>query len=229
MTRISDLLGKNAASLLDHRCKTIDKSALHLPGPDFVDRVVAHQRPPHPGPAQPAVDLQPRPPGRHRLPVDPPGRSGHRAQRRRLVRAQPALLRSGEHRPPGHRGRLQRRRHHARRARRRGAQVRAQDPVPAQAQPQRAADLPEQVRPDHVRARPAGRRHGLRRGRRDHLLRLGGVRPPDPGRSARRSRPRTSSAWRPCCGATCATTPSRRTASTTTSPPTSRARRTTSA
>ncbi len=31
------------------------------------------------------------------------------------------------------------------------AQVRAQDPVPRQDQPQRAADLPEQVRPDHVR------------------------------------------------------------------------------
>ena len=38
------------------------------------------------------------------------------------------------------------------------AQVRAQDPVHREAQPQRAADLPEQVRPDHVRhgrSRPA--------------------------------------------------------------------------
>ena len=40
-TRISDLLGRNASYLLDHRCTTIDKSALHLPGPDFVDRVMA--------------------------------------------------------------------------------------------------------------------------------------------------------------------------------------------
>jgi class I fructose-bisphosphate aldolase len=41
MNRISDLLGRNASYLLDHRCKTIDKSALQLPGPDFVDRVAA--------------------------------------------------------------------------------------------------------------------------------------------------------------------------------------------
>jgi class I fructose-bisphosphate aldolase len=41
MTKISDLLGKEAESLLAHRCTTIDKSALHLPGPDFVDRVLA--------------------------------------------------------------------------------------------------------------------------------------------------------------------------------------------
>jgi class I fructose-bisphosphate aldolase len=40
-TRIGDLLGRNASYLLDHRCKTIDKSALHLPGPDFVDRVTS--------------------------------------------------------------------------------------------------------------------------------------------------------------------------------------------
>jgi len=39
MTRIADLLGRDAASLLDHQCKTIDKAALHLPGPDFIDRV----------------------------------------------------------------------------------------------------------------------------------------------------------------------------------------------
>ena len=42
MTTISDLLGKEAESLLTHRCTTIDKSALHLPGPDFIDRVLCH-------------------------------------------------------------------------------------------------------------------------------------------------------------------------------------------
>ena len=40
MTRISDLLGKEADALLSHRCTTIDRSLLHLPGPDFVDRVL---------------------------------------------------------------------------------------------------------------------------------------------------------------------------------------------
>lgn len=39
--RVSDLLGKQADYLLGHRCTTIDKSALHLPGPDYVDRIVA--------------------------------------------------------------------------------------------------------------------------------------------------------------------------------------------
>jgi class I fructose-bisphosphate aldolase len=38
---IAEVLGSDADSLLKHQCKTIDKSALHLPGPDFVDRVVA--------------------------------------------------------------------------------------------------------------------------------------------------------------------------------------------
>jgi class I fructose-bisphosphate aldolase len=41
MPSIADLLGPEAESLLGHECKTIPKSQLHLPGPDFVDRVVA--------------------------------------------------------------------------------------------------------------------------------------------------------------------------------------------
>ena len=36
-----DLLGSDAASLLEHTCKTIPKEQLHLPGPDFVDRIFA--------------------------------------------------------------------------------------------------------------------------------------------------------------------------------------------
>lgn len=36
---ISDLLGQDADSLLNHKCKGIFKESLHLPGPDFVDRV----------------------------------------------------------------------------------------------------------------------------------------------------------------------------------------------
>ena len=38
--RISDLLGEEADTLLGHRSQTIDRSQLHLPGPDFVDRVL---------------------------------------------------------------------------------------------------------------------------------------------------------------------------------------------
>jgi fructose-bisphosphate aldolase, class I len=38
---LESLLGGDAASLLEHRCTTIAKEQLHLPGPDFVDRVWA--------------------------------------------------------------------------------------------------------------------------------------------------------------------------------------------
>jgi len=40
-TDIKTLLGKDADSLLSHKSKTISKDQLHLPGPDFVDRVFA--------------------------------------------------------------------------------------------------------------------------------------------------------------------------------------------
>ncbi len=39
--RIEELLGDEARDLLDHKSQTIPKEQLHLPGPDFVDRVVA--------------------------------------------------------------------------------------------------------------------------------------------------------------------------------------------
>ena len=40
MTNIASLLGDRAESLLGHVCRTIPKENLHLPGPDFVDRVL---------------------------------------------------------------------------------------------------------------------------------------------------------------------------------------------
>jgi class I fructose-bisphosphate aldolase len=36
---IPEILGADAAGLLDHRCQTIPKERLHLPGPDFVQRI----------------------------------------------------------------------------------------------------------------------------------------------------------------------------------------------
>jgi fructose-bisphosphate aldolase, class I len=42
MTDIKSLLGDAAGSLLDHVCRGIPKDMLHLPGPDFIDRVVTH-------------------------------------------------------------------------------------------------------------------------------------------------------------------------------------------
>lgn len=37
---IEKILGKEAEHLLDYKCKTVPKEKLHLPGPDFVDRVL---------------------------------------------------------------------------------------------------------------------------------------------------------------------------------------------
>jgi class I fructose-bisphosphate aldolase len=40
LEKIAQLLAEEAQSLLDHRCSTVLKDDLHLPGPDFVDRVM---------------------------------------------------------------------------------------------------------------------------------------------------------------------------------------------
>jgi fructose-bisphosphate aldolase, class I len=39
ITKIKELLGAEADSLLNHQCKTVSKDQLHLPGKDFVDRL----------------------------------------------------------------------------------------------------------------------------------------------------------------------------------------------
>ena len=41
LDRIADLLGSEADSLLGHTCATVSKDSLHLPGPDFIERVVS--------------------------------------------------------------------------------------------------------------------------------------------------------------------------------------------
>jgi class I fructose-bisphosphate aldolase len=41
LSMLEQILGDDAKSLLEHRCQTIPRSQLHLPGPDFIDRVVA--------------------------------------------------------------------------------------------------------------------------------------------------------------------------------------------
>ncbi|GHE21436.1 class I fructose-bisphosphate aldolase [Halomonas urumqiensis] len=47
MTDIAKLLGNDADDLLGHTCQGVPRDSLHLPGPDFVDRVVsASDRPP---------------------------------------------------------------------------------------------------------------------------------------------------------------------------------------
>jgi class I fructose-bisphosphate aldolase len=39
MDKIAKILGEDAQYLLEHKCNTISKNDLHLPGPDFVDRI----------------------------------------------------------------------------------------------------------------------------------------------------------------------------------------------
>jgi class I fructose-bisphosphate aldolase len=41
ISKIAELLGSDAASMLEHRCTTVPREALHLPGPDAVDRLYA--------------------------------------------------------------------------------------------------------------------------------------------------------------------------------------------
>ena len=169
--RIEELLGDEAESLLGHTCQTVDKDLLHLPGPDFVDRVVAINDRPN----QVLRNLQSMfEHGRlggtgylSILPVD----QGIEHSARRELRAEPGLLRSREDRRARLRGRLQRSCLDDRRPRRGLPALGAQDPVHRQAEPQRAAHLSERVRPDDVRERTPGVGDGRRRRRRDDLLR----------------------------------------------------------
>ena len=39
MSWVKDILGDKAKGLLGHKCETISRDELSLPGPDFVDRV----------------------------------------------------------------------------------------------------------------------------------------------------------------------------------------------
>ena len=204
--RIRELLGAEAEDLLAHTCQGIPKDQLHLPGPDFVDRVWRDS------------DRRPRvlrnlaaPLGhgrlaRHRLPLDPPGRPGHRALGAASFAPNPIYfdpenivelaIEGGCNAVASTLGVLGVGR----------APVRPPDPVHRQAQPQRAADLPDRVRPDHVRARCSRPSTWAR------------WRSAPPSTSAPRTCPRrdrrrsprpsprpTSWAWRRSCGATCAT------------------------
>src|SRR6202049_178917 len=40
-SNLEQILGQDAVTLLQHQCKTIPKESLHLPGPDYVDRIYA--------------------------------------------------------------------------------------------------------------------------------------------------------------------------------------------
>lgn len=42
INKIESLLGEESTSLLNHTCKTFPKNNLHLPGPDFIDRILLY-------------------------------------------------------------------------------------------------------------------------------------------------------------------------------------------
>src|SRR6476660_1272448 len=48
MPTVEEILGSEAAGLLQHQCKTIAKESLHLPGPDFIERIHLNSKRPIP-------------------------------------------------------------------------------------------------------------------------------------------------------------------------------------
>ena len=208
---LNALLGDEAESLLSHTCKGITARRAHPARP----RLPRSRRSASPT-ARPrccATWQRSTTTGRLAgtgyvsiLPVD----QGIEHSAAAVVRPEPGVLRPGQHRQARHRGRLQRRRLHLRRARRRDPPVRPQDPVHREDQPQRAADLPEQVRPDHVRLGARRPTTSAPPASAPPSTSAPTSRPARSRRSRRRSTRPTSSACSPCCGATCATTRSRR-------------------
>ena len=205
MPDIASLLGDEAESLLGHTAKAIPRDELSLPGPDYIDRVfVDTDR--SPGAPQPRCASRPRPARRARA----TSRSSP-STRASSTRAAASFAPNPAYFDPINIVKL---------AIEGGcnavastfgvlgigvAPLRAQDPVHREDQPQRAAHLPEPVRPGAVRhgasrrttwARPASARRSTSapKSRRVSCR-----------RSARRSPRRISSACSPCCGATCAT------------------------
>ena len=148
---IQTYLGAKADSLLGFSSPKISKERLHLPGPDFVDRIFA----PSDRNNRVLSELQRlfnngRLGGTGYLSILPVDQGIEHSAGASFAK-NPDYFDAGEHREAGHRRRLQCGRLDVRRARRRRAQIRAQDSVPRQNQSQRTAHLSEQGRSNHVR------------------------------------------------------------------------------
>ena len=89
---ITKSLGDKADFFLNHKCTTIAKERLHLPGPDFVDRIFGPTNRNNRVLNNLRLDDQHRPPRRHGLPLHPARGPGHRALRRRELRQKPGLF-----------------------------------------------------------------------------------------------------------------------------------------
>ena len=219
--RIAEHLGDEAESLLSFTCKGVPKEQLHLPGPG--SRRPLASAPPTASRRcwSTSSACTPRAAGGHRLPLDPAGRPGDRALGGGLVRAQPGLLRSREHRAAGDRGRLQRAspRPSACSARCRGSYAH-KIPFIVKINHNELLTYPNKFSQILFAQRRAGVGHGRGGGRRDDLLRLRGRRPRDRrDRRGLRTRARAGHGHDPLV-LPAQQRRSRRTASTTTPPPT---------
>ena len=125
--KIETYLGAKAESLLGFNSPKISRDRLHLPGPDFIDRIWAISD----RNIRVLTNLQ-RMFGRGRLANTgylsiSAGRPGHRTFRRRQLREKSRLFRRGKYRQAGHGRRVQCCGLDLRRPRRRSAQVCAQN------------------------------------------------------------------------------------------------------
>ena len=217
-----DILGGDPESLLDHTCKTVPKEQLHLPGPDFVDRVFAPSDRNNRVLGNLQRLFQPRPAGRHRA-TCPSCRSTRASSTRRA--------------PPSRRTRSTSTRRTSSSWRSRAAATRVASTLGVLGAVARkyAHKIPFIVKINHNELLTYPNKYDqIMFASVEQAFDMGavavgatiyfgsrGVAPADRGgHRGLRSTP-TSWAWSRSSGATCATPPSRRTARTTTSPPTS--------
>ena len=178
--RIESILGEDA-SLLQHQCKTIAKENLHLPGPDFIEKVVSISDRSSAVLSNLGKMFQTGRLARTGylsiLPVDQGiEHSAGASFAPNIAYFDPEnivklAIEGGCNAVASTLGVL-------------GAvskKYAAQDPVHRQAESQRVPVVPERVRSDHVRQRQAGGQHGRGGRRRDDLLRVAGVEAADPG------------------------------------------------
>ena len=184
--RIESILGEEAEDLLGHECTTIARDRLHLPGPDFVDRVVKDSDRPTPVlRSLQSLFSHGRLDGTGYVSILPVDQGIEHS-------AGASFAKNPDYFDPegiiklaieggcnavastlGVLGRLR-------------AQVRAPHPVHREAQPQRVPELPERLRPDHVRVRCARRGRWARW---PSARRSTSARPSPSGRSWRSRRP----------------------------------------
>ncbi len=220
-TDLHALLGDDADALLSYTAKAFPAEDLTLPGPDYLEPGLHRQRPLAHRAAQPRDAVRPRPPRRHRLRLDPAGRPGHRALGRGAAspRTRPTSTRRTCSSWPsrascnavattlGALGLVSRRYVH-------------RIPFIVKLNHNEFLHYPNTY--DQIMFGSVRQAFDLGAVGVGATIYFGSddMRPRAPGGVARPSPRRTSSACSPCCGATCATRPSRRTASTTRSRPT---------